>query len=191
MSSVSAGETSPPTREGVIIPSSSMNYNYLEQEKQQSSTISMSSSSILPPLSAPTSCYHATMSNSSSQIDLRAETPSMDITTPSSALTMCGSVISNAYVTPGVLDLSGNGLEKLNRAASDYVLNTTTLLLDNNCLQRLDNIHTYQCLEKVTLISKFVFMIAFKSENFPMNSLFSLILAFSAKQPTGSDATSS
>ena len=160
MSSVSAGETSPPTREGVTIPSSSMNYNYLEQEKQQSSTISMSSSSILPPLSAPTSCYHhATMSNSSSQIDLRAETPSMEITTPSSALTMCGSVISNAYVTPGVLDLSGNGLEKLNRAASDYVLNTTTLLLDNNCLQRLDNIHTYQCLEKVTLISKFSFVI--------------------------------
>ena len=160
MSSVSAGETSPPTREGVIIPSSSMNYNFLEQEKQQSSTISMSSSSILPPLSAPSSCYHhATMSNSSSQIDLRAETPSMEITTPSSALTMCGSVISNAYVTPGVLDLSGNGLEKLNRAASDYVLNTTTLLLDNNCLQRLDNIHTYQCLEKVTLSSKFSFVI--------------------------------
>ena len=30
-----------------------------------------------------------------------------------------------------------------------------------------------------------------KSENISINSLFSLILAFSAKQPTGSDATSS
>ena len=86
------------------------------------------------------------MSNSSSQIDLFAETPSMD-----TAGTICSS--SDIYGNVGVLDLSGTGLEKLNRAAPDYVLNTTTLLLDNNCLQRLDNIHTYQCLEKVIRIS--------------------------------------
>jgi len=36
------------------------------------------------------------------------------------------------------------------RATPQLVLNTTTLLLDNNNLSRLDNIHTYQCLEKVS-----------------------------------------
>ncbi len=41
------------------------------------------------------------------------------------------------------------GLEKLTRAAPEWQLNTTTLLLDGNSLQRLDNIHTYQCVEKV------------------------------------------
>ena len=40
-------------------------------------------------------------------------------------------------------------LEKLTRATPELILNTTTLLLDNNNLVRLDNIHTYQCLEKV------------------------------------------
>ena len=35
------------------------------------------------------------------------------------------------------------------RATPELILNTTTLLLDKNKLTRLDNIHTYQCLEKV------------------------------------------
>ena len=51
---------------------------------------------------------------------------------------------------PETLDLSSHGLTKLSRAAPGYDLTTLTLLLDNNSLQRLDNIHTYQCLEKVT-----------------------------------------
>ena len=50
---------------------------------------------------------------------------------------------------PDTLDLSGADLEKLSRATPELILNTTTLVLDNNKLQRLDNIHTYQCLEKV------------------------------------------
>ena len=50
---------------------------------------------------------------------------------------------------PDTLDLSGAELEKLSRATPELILNTTTLVLDNNKLQRLDNIHTYQCLEKV------------------------------------------
>ena len=50
---------------------------------------------------------------------------------------------------PDTLDLSSNQLEKLARATPELILNTTTLLLDNNNLVRLDNIHTYQCLEKV------------------------------------------
>ena len=40
-------------------------------------------------------------------------------------------------------------LDKLTRATPELILNTTSLLLDNNNLVRLDNIHTYQCLEKV------------------------------------------
>ncbi len=56
---------------------------------------------------------------------------------------------------PETLDLSTHGLTKLSRAAPGYDLTTLTLLLDNNSLQRLDNIHTYQCLEKVcTLLIK-------------------------------------
>ena len=47
------------------------------------------------------------------------------------------------------LDLSGQGLEKLTRAVPECQLNTTTLLLDRNKLQRLDNLHSYQCIEKV------------------------------------------
>ena len=50
---------------------------------------------------------------------------------------------------PDTLDLTGQALEKLTRATPELILNTTTLLLDNNNLVRLDNIHTYQCLEKV------------------------------------------
>ena len=50
---------------------------------------------------------------------------------------------------PDTLDLAGADLEKLSRATPELILNTTTLVLDNNKLQRLDNIHTYQCLEKV------------------------------------------
>ena len=53
---------------------------------------------------------------------------------------------------PETLDLSSHGLTKLSRAAPGYDLTTLTLLLDNNSLQRLDNIHTYQCLEKVILV---------------------------------------
>ncbi len=52
-------------------------------------------------------------------------------------------------VDPDTLDLSGRGMEKLGRADSDVQLNVSTLVLDGNALQRLDNIHTYQCLEKV------------------------------------------
>ena len=52
---------------------------------------------------------------------------------------------------PETLDLSSHGLTKLSRAAPGYELTTMTLLLDNNSLQRLDNIHTYQCLEKVSI----------------------------------------
>ena len=52
---------------------------------------------------------------------------------------------------PETLDLSSHGLTKLTRAAPGYELTTMTLLLDNNSLQRLDNIHTYQCLEKVSI----------------------------------------
>jgi uncharacterized protein YcbK (DUF882 family) len=50
---------------------------------------------------------------------------------------------------PETLDLSGQGLEKLSRAAPDFQLNTMTLILDRNNLQRMDNIHTFQCIEKV------------------------------------------
>ena len=51
-----------------------------------------------------------------------------------------------------VLDLSGQGLEKLRRAAPEWQLHTTTLILDDNNLQRMDNIHTYQCIEKVRIL---------------------------------------
>ena len=50
---------------------------------------------------------------------------------------------------PDTLDLSKREMEKLARATPELILNTTTLLLDTNKLTRLDNIHTYQCLEKV------------------------------------------
>lgn len=50
---------------------------------------------------------------------------------------------------PETLDLSGQDLEKLTRAAPEWQLNTMTLILDHNNLQRLDNIHTFQCIEKV------------------------------------------
>ena len=50
---------------------------------------------------------------------------------------------------PDTLDLSSKSLDKLTRATPELILNTTSLLLDNNNLVRLDNIHTYQCLEKV------------------------------------------
>ena len=90
------------------------------------------------------------MSNSSSQQDLAMEE------TPSSSLDISAVTIEDVFVknhdhADDVLDLSSQNMEKLGRAAPDFVLNTTTLLLDNNCLLRLDNIHTYQCLEKVLL----------------------------------------
>ena len=69
---------------------------------------------------------------------------------------------------PETLDLSSHGLTKLSRAAPGYDLTTLTLLLDNNSLQRLDNIHTYQCLEKVSK-SKFIFL-----NFFSLRLLFSL-----------------
>ena len=55
---------------------------------------------------------------------------------------------------PDTLDLSGHNIEKLSRATPELILNTTTLVLDNNSLTRLDNIHTYQCLEKVKTTPK-------------------------------------
>ena len=51
---------------------------------------------------------------------------------------------------PETLDLGSHGLTKLSRAATGYDLTTLTLFLDNYSLQMLDNIHTYQCLEKVS-----------------------------------------
>ena len=60
---------------------------------------------------------------------------------------------------PETLDLSSHGLTKLSRAAPGYELTTMTLLLDNNSLQRLDNIHTYQCLEKVSKHLKTIFYV--------------------------------
>ena len=146
MSTIQTEDVPPLTSESMLMQTSIKDFNntFVEQETQQSS--STISANMLPSMSAAansSSCCHPTMSNSSSQLDLFVETPSMD----TSSITMCES--SNAYVNAGVLDLSTSGLEKLNRAAPDDVLNTTTLLLDGNCLQRLDNIHTYQCLEKV------------------------------------------
>ena len=151
MSVVHTGDLPPSTTESLLTQTSSADYNnsFVEQEKQPPSVISANMlPSALPAANySSSSCCPPSMSNSSSQLDLFVETPSMD----TSSVTMCGS--SNAYVNAGVLDLSASGLEKLNRAAPDDVLNTTTLLLDDNCLQRLDNIHTYQCLEKVSLNS--------------------------------------
>ena len=145
MATIQTEDVPPSTSESMLMQTSINDFNntFVEQETQQSS--STISANMLPSMSAAnsTSYCHPTMSNSSSQLDLFVETPSMD----TSSITMCES--SNAYVNAGVLDLSASGLEKLNRAAPDDVLNTTTLLLDGNCLQRLDNIHTYQCLEKV------------------------------------------
>ena len=56
---------------------------------------------------------------------------------------------------PDTLDLSSQELTKLTRAAPECTLNTMTLILDNNSLQRLDNIHTYQCIEKVRTSQRF------------------------------------
>ena len=64
---------------------------------------------------------------------------------------------------PETLDLGSHGLTKLSRAAPGYDLTTLTLLLDNNSLQRLDNIHTYQCLEKVSILSIPWYSLAFLS----------------------------
>ena len=64
---------------------------------------------------------------------------------------MEGDVVQSPGCDPDTLDLSGRGMEKLSRATPELILNTTTLLLDNNNLTRLDNIYTYQCLEKVTV----------------------------------------
>ena len=146
MSTIQTEDVPPSTSESLLMETSIKEFSntFVAQEAKQSSTTI--SANMLPSMSAAansSSCCHSTMSNSSSQLDLFVETPSMD----TSSITMCES--SNAYVNAGVLDLSTSGLEKLNRAAPDDVLNTTTLLLDGNCLQRLDNIHTYQCLEKV------------------------------------------
>ena len=58
-------------------------------------------------------------------------------------------VVHSPGTDPDTLDLAGQSLEKLTRATPELILNTTTLVLDNNSLARLDNIHTYQCLEKV------------------------------------------
>ena len=55
----------------------------------------------------------------------------------------------DADLDPDTLDLSSQELAKLSRATPECTLATMTLILDNNSLQRLDNIHTYQCIEKV------------------------------------------
>ena len=143
-----SGDLPPSTTESLLTQTSEIDFNSCRVEQEKRESASVLPTNMLPSMSssvnASSSCFHPTMSNSSSQVDLFLETPSMD----TSSVTICGS--SNAYVNAGVLDLSDSGLEKLNRAARDDILNTTTLLLDNNCLQRLDNIHTYQCLEKVS-----------------------------------------
>ena len=148
MSTIFSGDLPPSTTESLLTQTSEIDFNSCRVEEEKRESASVLPTNMLPSMSssvnASSSCFHPTMSNSSSQVDLFLETPSMD----TSSVTICGS--SNAYVNAGVLDLSDSGLEKLNRAARDDILNTTTLLLDNNCLQRLDNIHTYQCLEKVS-----------------------------------------
>ena len=53
------------------------------------------------------------------------------------------------FTSDMTLDLSKQGIEKLGRATDEGQLNISTLILDANNLQRMDNIHTYQCLEKV------------------------------------------
>ena len=64
------------------------------------------------------------------------------------------SLIQSPGTDPDTLDLTSASLDKLTRATPELILNTTTLLLDNNNLVRLDNIHTYQCLEKVNNSSR-------------------------------------
>ena len=66
-----------------------------------------------------------------------------------SASTVADELLEDEAESPDTLDLSGQELEKLTRAVPEHQLNTTTLILDGNRLQRLDNIHTYQCIEKV------------------------------------------
>ena len=51
---------------------------------------------------------------------------------------------------PETLDMSCQGLRKLTRARPEWQLNATTLILDDNDLERLDNIHTFQCIEKLS-----------------------------------------
>ena len=63
----------------------------------------------------------------------------------------------SASLDSDTLDLSSRGLEKLSRATPELVLNTTSIILDNNNLARLDNIHTYQCLEKVGIGMTYLF----------------------------------
>ena len=67
---------------------------------------------------------------------------------------MSGDVVTSPGCDPDTLDLSNQSLEKLTRATPELILNTTTLLLDKNSLTRLDNIHTYQCLEKVSTLQR-------------------------------------
>ncbi len=77
--------------------------------------------------------------------------------TPAASAPSVPAVSSVPSGYPDVVDLSGQGLERVGRATRECELNTTTLVLDGNNLQRLDNIHTYQCLEKVdplTVVAK-------------------------------------
>ena len=71
-------------------------------------------------------------------------------------LTPTMSMTTEDDLDPDTLDLSGQELSKLLRAAPECTLNTMTLILDNNSLQRLDNIHTYQCIEKVRPLFCFI-----------------------------------
>ena len=74
-------------------------------------------------------------------------------------------VVHSPGTDPDTLDLAGQSLEKLTRATPELILNTTTLVLDNNSLTRLDNIHTYQCLEKVRKTQSYYLMIQFSMKN--------------------------
>lgn len=60
------------------------------------------------------------MANSSSQLDVFAETPSKDNTG-----TVC--VGPDTYISDGVLYVSSTGHEKLNRALAAYVLSSTII----------------------------------------------------------------
>lgn len=52
------------------------------------------------------------------------------------------------------LDLSGQGLKKLSRCPSDADI--STLIIDDNDLQRLDNLDSYHRITKVLRTWKFV-----------------------------------
>ena len=90
----------------------------------------------------------ATFVPSPPQSDSNIEIPPLPLESGDEA-NLSLSMTTEDDLDPDTLDLSGQELTKLLRAAPECTLNTMTLILDNNSLQRLDNIHTYQCIEKV------------------------------------------